>query len=499
MTITLEAIRAAGGIVHSDGNIFFRDISMLQGLAGAGPAAVAPQGEYPHLPQSVGDVTDFGDGKTDIDWGHPAPVGGTRLYSADQMRAYVDADRVARAGLPAAVAGPADEREAFEDWARNKTDWKPNLERRGDGYAGGFAQTAWEAWRGRGAAPALEAPAAPEAAPWCPDVCPITGRPFFMWIEHWQTGKPVPTYGGPYDSYTIPVKDSDGSFECERYDHDEGGWLTEGAGWHCLGVKLVDDQSFVVAPANPRYSEIEAFAAAAPQAPAAPVAYLDLGAGGYMDLGTDLSEQQLGALPKGRHMLAIIGTHGIDGYAAAPAAPVTPAAAMAALKAAFAADPEYAWSWHCAAWSCAHDEGLATDAANRAAARLMYMAFDCDTSKHPNFLDEHRRAAPAAPAVDADPLGLRDVGEALMETIDRNADALKAVGWLGPMDCPSEIVVDLINLLDEANTTSALGEWVATLEVDSEGGLDYETVPPCTLPAGCYPLYRAAQAKEGGA
>lgn len=41
MTITLEAIRAAGGIVHSDGNIFFRDISMLQGLAGAAPAAVA--------------------------------------------------------------------------------------------------------------------------------------------------------------------------------------------------------------------------------------------------------------------------------------------------------------------------------------------------------------------------------------------------------------------------------------------------------------------------
>ncbi|GEM_PF-1394433 len=41
MAITLEAIRAAGGIVHSDGNIFFRDISMLQGLAGAAPVAVA--------------------------------------------------------------------------------------------------------------------------------------------------------------------------------------------------------------------------------------------------------------------------------------------------------------------------------------------------------------------------------------------------------------------------------------------------------------------------
>ncbi|WP_212645694.1 hypothetical protein [Delftia sp. PE138] len=65
------------------------------------------QGRYPHLPQSVGDVTDFGEGKVDIDWGHPAPAGGTRLYSAEQMRAYVDADRAARAEQHAAVAGPA--------------------------------------------------------------------------------------------------------------------------------------------------------------------------------------------------------------------------------------------------------------------------------------------------------------------------------------------------------------------------------------------------------
>ena len=68
--------------------------------------------------------------------------------------------RSARAAQPTAVAGSAGEREAFETWARSKTDWNPNLERKGDGYAGGFAQTAWEAWRGRGAAPALEAPTA---------------------------------------------------------------------------------------------------------------------------------------------------------------------------------------------------------------------------------------------------------------------------------------------------------------------------------------------------
>jgi hypothetical protein len=44
------------------------------------------------------------------------------------------------------------------------------------------------------------------------------------------------------------------------------------------------------------------------------VAYLDIGAGGYLDIGSDLPEEQLLALPKGRHMLGIIGTYGVDGY-----------------------------------------------------------------------------------------------------------------------------------------------------------------------------------------
>lgn len=54
------------------------------------------------------------------------------------------------------------------------------------------------------------------------------------------------------------------------------------------------------------------------------VAYLDIGAGGYLDIGSDLPEEQLLALPNGRHALGIIGTFGIDGYVAAPvtAAPV---------------------------------------------------------------------------------------------------------------------------------------------------------------------------------
>lgn len=48
------------------------------------------------------------------------------------------------------------------------------------------------------------------------------------------------------------------------------------------------------------------------------VAYLDVGAGGYLDLGSALSDEDLQQLPKGRHALVIAGTYGIDGYVAAP-------------------------------------------------------------------------------------------------------------------------------------------------------------------------------------
>ena len=72
-----------------------------------------------------------------------------------------------------------------------------------------------------------------------PAECPITHRPFFMVIEHPERGL-VPTYGGPYDSYTIPewepVKDERTPAElyCERFDHDEGGWIegVESIDWY---------------------------------------------------------------------------------------------------------------------------------------------------------------------------------------------------------------------------------------------------------------------------
>ena len=70
--------------------------------------------------------------------------------------------------------------------------------------------------------------------------------------------------------------------------------------------------------------EMQKAALAAGQATAAPaggvVAYLDIGAGGYIDLGSDLSNEAISRLPKGRHALIVAGTYGIDGYTPPPPA-----------------------------------------------------------------------------------------------------------------------------------------------------------------------------------
>jgi hypothetical protein len=64
-----------------------------------------------------------------------------------------------------------------------------------------------------------------------PSKCPITGLPFFMEIDG------EPTYGGPFNSYTIPVFDAaDAEFSRRNYDHDHGAW-NEGTEW----VQVEDD------------------------------------------------------------------------------------------------------------------------------------------------------------------------------------------------------------------------------------------------------------------
>ncbi|AMP04301.1 hypothetical protein [Collimonas pratensis] len=64
-----------------------------------------------------------------------------------------------------------------------------------------------------------------------PAKCPITRRDFFMVIGHPELGM-VPTYGGPYDSYTIPEMEGEPTDQfheralfVRRYDHDRGYWV----------------------------------------------------------------------------------------------------------------------------------------------------------------------------------------------------------------------------------------------------------------------------------
>ena len=78
---------------------------------------------------------------------------------------------------------------------------------------------------------------------------------------------------------------------------------------------------------EPTWKAIEARVTGAQLAPNA-VAYLDLGVGGYMGIGTDLTDEELDAIPKGRHMLGIVGTYGIDGYVPAQLAPSVPREAI---------------------------------------------------------------------------------------------------------------------------------------------------------------------------
>src|SRR5580698_6926788 len=79
-----------------------------------------------------------------------------------------------------------------------------------------------------------------------PEKCPITGLPFFMNIEHPELGM-IATYGGPFDSYTIPTADDDdeGCFRSERYDHEMGTcrWRRLSASARCLAQRIIQVES----------------------------------------------------------------------------------------------------------------------------------------------------------------------------------------------------------------------------------------------------------------
>ncbi|TDO68842.1 ASCH domain-containing protein [Flavobacterium chryseum] len=67
--------------------------------------------------------------------------------------------------------------------------------------------------------------------------CPITGKPFFMKIES-ENGEMVNTYGGPFDSYTIPVPDETckGEYITQRYCHDSGSWVCDESITKTIGI-----------------------------------------------------------------------------------------------------------------------------------------------------------------------------------------------------------------------------------------------------------------------
>lgn len=71
-----------------------------------------------------------------------------------------------------------------------------------------------------------------ETVPTAPDICPISGRAFWGNLSHPRLGY-VATYGGPFDTYTIPEVCDDGELRSERYDHERGDWVEGGepVGW----------------------------------------------------------------------------------------------------------------------------------------------------------------------------------------------------------------------------------------------------------------------------
>lgn len=102
-------------------------------------------------------------------------------------------------------------------------------------WSGGEVQ----AWLNTHVAPQLDMLKRAIAKPWCPSACPVTGREFFMWLDHPEHGN-VPTYGGPFDSFTLAEQDGDGTYQCLRYDHDAGEWM-EALEW--INTRLMDSQS----------------------------------------------------------------------------------------------------------------------------------------------------------------------------------------------------------------------------------------------------------------
>ncbi len=107
---------------------------------------------------------------------------------------------------------------------------------------------AWIVLERKAKAAIKEALAQPEQKPMAyPEKCPITRRDFFMLIEHPTLGL-VPTYGGPYNSYTIPHMEGtaeqlwhERELVCHRFDHDEGYWMDDVMGVETIPLRVISE------------------------------------------------------------------------------------------------------------------------------------------------------------------------------------------------------------------------------------------------------------------
>lgn len=135
MEITHDSIRAAGGIVHSDGNIFFRDISMLQGLINA----------------SLADSVERTPAGWQVWWG----MGQMRpcaTIHATRGAAEAEADRIRSCTeIREVKTAPGDERAAFEAWFSAAHHDRLDRNMPDKSYNSPGAECAWSAWQARAA------------------------------------------------------------------------------------------------------------------------------------------------------------------------------------------------------------------------------------------------------------------------------------------------------------------------------------------------------------